>query len=103
MPARSQAMSHRYLYNWLWTHSPYQYIVQRRHVPATTQINSTIYQSFLWCQQVATPQNISPSRTGYSIYDPQRVLNFSNMGIRGFGIYKFQTKFELKNSKIIQF
>ena len=53
---------------------------------ATTQINSTIYHSFLSCQPLAAPQNMSPARTGNSIHDSHGIFNFSNRGITGFGI-----------------
>ena len=61
---------------------------------ATTQINSTIYHSFLSWQPLAAPQNMSPTRTGSPIYDPQGIFNFSNRGITDFGIQKLQIKFE---------
>ena len=54
---------------------------------ATTQINSTIYHGFfLSCQPLATPQNMSPTRTGNPIHDLHGMFNFSNRGITGFCI-----------------
>ena len=48
---------------------------------ATAQINSTIYQNFLSCQPLASPQNMSPTRIGNPIHDPHEIFNFSNRGI----------------------
>ena len=53
---------------------------------ATTQTSSIIYDSFLSCQPLAAPQNMSPTRTGNPIYDPHGIFNFSNKSIAGFGI-----------------
>ena len=53
---------------------------------ATTQINSTIFRSFISCQLLAAPQNMSPTRTGNPIHGPHGIFNFSNRGITGFVI-----------------
>ena len=53
---------------------------------ATTHINSTICHRFLWCQLLAGPQNMSPTRTGNPFHDPHGIFNFSNRVTTGFGI-----------------
>ena len=58
----------------------------RERCAATTQINSTIYHSFLSCQPLAAPQTISPTRTGNPIHDFHGLVNFLNKGIKGYGI-----------------
>ena len=73
----------------------------RERCAATTQINSTIYHSFLSCQPLGAPNNLAPTRTGNRIHDPHGIFNFSNRGITGFSIKKLQTQFELKDSKNI--
>ena len=52
----------------------------------TTQINLTIYHSFLSCQPLAAHQNMSPTRTGNPIHDPHGIFNFSIRGITSSGI-----------------
>ena len=42
----------------------------------TTQINSTIYHSFLSCQPLTTPQNMSPTRTGNPFMALMEYLTF---------------------------
>ena len=73
----------------------------RERCAATTQINSTIYRSFLWCQPLGAPDHLAPTRTGNRIHDLHGIFNFSNRGITGFSIKKLQTQFELKDSKNI--
>ena len=51
----------------------------------TSQINSTIYHSYLSCQPLAAPQNISPTRSDNPIHDPHRKQGHYR-GITGFGI-----------------
>ena len=51
----------------------------------------------------ATRHNLSPTRTRHAIYHPHKALNFSNKGIPKFGIWKPQMKFELKDSRILNY
>ena len=46
--------------------------IERR--AATAQINPTFYHSFLSCQPLAAPQNMSPTRTGNPTHDPHGYL-----------------------------
>ena len=62
---------------------------------ATTQINSTIHHSFLSCQPLVAPQNISTTRTRNLFYDPHWIFNFSNRGIK-FWYLKIPNKIWIK-------